>query len=448
MYFRCSVITSLGCLYCCFKACKSLQTDCGNIFAVDFEPRHIPDPRRYTPSLSAMGNTSCNNLVIPPPQGPRAVGCTDLMMDHTVQGSFFRLYYPCQKMDTAEMPAWIPNIEYFNGLADFMKINRTFGEGIFNFLFGSVKIPAHLDAPFHSNEKCPVIIFSHGLGAFRTLYSAICTELASRGFIVASVEHRDESASATYYFGEKDESRHASNASFLDDLREWIYIRILQAGEQEFPIRNQQVIQRADECIRALNRLVDINSGLPVQNVLQTQFDWTTLQNSMDLSKVAVIGHSFGGGTVLEALAKETQFKCGVALDAWMLPLKDDTFPGIKQPIFFINSWGFQWAENVKRIETLLAADARRKMITIRGTVHQSFPDFTFVTRECIGKLMRLRGDLDPKIAINLSNEATLAFLQRYLGLKKDFNQWDRLIDGEDENLIPGTNVPLLQSAM
>ncbi|XP_061890036.1 platelet-activating factor acetylhydrolase [Entelurus aequoreus] len=396
-----------------------------------------------------MGNTSCNHLGIPPPQGPKAVGCTDLMMDHTVQGSFFRLYYPCQKMDKAEMPAWIPNREYFNGLTDFMKINRTFGERIFNFLFGSVKIPAHLDAPFHSNEKCPVIIFSHGLGAFRTLYSAICTELASRGFIVASVEHRDESASATYYFGEKGKSRHAPNASFLGDLlMEWIYVRMLQPGEQEFPIRNQQVTQRADECVRALSRLADIDSGLPMQNVLQTQFDWTTLQNSMDLSKVAVIGHSFGGATVLEALAKETQFKCGVALDAWMLPLKNDTFPGIKQPVFFINSWSFQWAENVKRIEMLLAADTRRKMITIRGTVHQSFPDFTFVTRECIGKLMKLRGDLDPEMAINLSNKATLAFLQRHLGLEKDFDQWDRLIDGEDENLIPGTNVPLLQSAM
>nr|XP_061843370.1 platelet-activating factor acetylhydrolase-like [Nerophis lumbriciformis]XP_061843371.1 platelet-activating factor acetylhydrolase-like [Nerophis lumbriciformis] len=396
-----------------------------------------------------MGNTSCNHPGIPPPQGPKAVGCTDLMMDHTVQGSFFRLYYPCQKMVKAEMPAWIPNREYFNGLTDFMKINRTFGEGMFNFLFGSVKIPAHLDAPFHSNEKCPVIIFSHGLGAFRTLYSAICTELASRGFIVASVEHRDESASATCYFGEKGESQHAPNESILGDLlMEWIYVRMLQPGEQEFPIRNQQVTQRADECVRALSRLADIDSGLPVQNVLQTQFDWTTLQNSMDLSKVAVIGHSFGGATVLEALAKETQFKCGVALDAWMFPLKDDTFPRIKQPVFFINSWSFQWPENVKRIETLLAADARRKMITIRGTMHQSFPDFTFVTRECIGKLTKLRGDLDPVVAINLSNEATLAFLQRHLGLEKDFNQWDRLIDGEDENLIPGTNVPLLQSAM
>lgn len=33
-------------------------------------------------------------------------------------------------------------------------------------------------------------------------------------------------------------------------------------------------------------------------------------------------------------------------------------------------------------------------------------------------------------------------------GLEKNFNQWDPLINGEDENLIPGTNVNLLQSAI
>lgn len=39
-----------------------------------------------------------------------------------------------------------------------------------------------------------------------------------------------------------------------------------------------QVKQRADECILALDRLTQINSGRPVQNVLQTKFDCTTLE--------------------------------------------------------------------------------------------------------------------------------------------------------------------------
>lgn len=406
-------------------------------------------------SVFIMGNASSNNLGIPPAKGPNAVGCTDFMMDHTTQGSFFRLYYPCHGTERAEKPDWIPCREYFNGLADFMKINRSLSEKIFNYLFGSFKIPAYLDAPFKPNGKCPVVIFSHGLGAFRTLYSAICAELASQGFIVASVEHRDQSASATYYFREKSESEKRDQPlpkpsdSSPDNLaEEWMYYRALQHGESEFPLRNKQVKQRADECIRALDKLIEINSGTAVQNVLKTQFDWTTLENSMDLCRIAVVGHSFGGATVIEALCKEVKFKCGVALDAWMFPLDEEIFPRVKQPIFFINSEKFQWAGNISRMRKLDSALIQRKMITIRGTVHQSFPDFTFLTGNWIGKLMKLKGDIDPEIAMDLSNKATLAFLQRHLGLEKDFNQWDPLIDGQDDNLIPGTNVTVLQSAI
>lgn len=59
-------------------------------------------------------------------------------------------------------------------------------------------------------------------------------------------------------------------------------------------------------------------------------------------------------------------FRCGVALDAWMFPLEDETFPRVKQPVFFINSEKFQWAENIRRMRKLDSPVTQRKMITIR----------------------------------------------------------------------------------
>ncbi|KAL0967648.1 hypothetical protein UPYG_G00254990 [Umbra pygmaea] len=405
--------------------------------------------------IGKMGNSnSCRNLGIPSAKGPNTVGCSDFMMDHTVGGVFFRLYYPCVASEGAERPDWIPRKEYLYGLADFMKYNRTLSERIFDYLFGRFKIPADLDAPYKQNGKYPVIIFSHGLGAFRTLYSAICVELASQGFIVAAVEHRDESASATFFY-EKNEDQEKKKASCKsapnpnnpkapDGLVErWMYYRSLKPGETEFPLRNQQVKKRADECIAALDKLIEINSGKTMENVLQTKFDWTTLENSMDLCKITVMGHSFGGATVIEALCKEVKFKCGIALDSWMFPLDDEIYVRVKQPIFFINSEKFQWAGNIMRMRKLESSSTsmQRKMITIMGTVHQSFPDFTFLTGSWIGKILKLKGELDPEVGIDLCNRASLAFLQRHLGLDKDFNQWDHLIEGKDINLIPGTNV-------
>lgn len=36
----------------------------------------------------------------------------------------------------------------------------------------------------------PVVVFSHGLAANRSLYSSICCQLASHGYLVAALEHR------------------------------------------------------------------------------------------------------------------------------------------------------------------------------------------------------------------------------------------------------------------
>lgn len=48
-----------------------------------------------------------------------------------------------------------------------------------------------------SMKKYPVAVLSHGLGGNRCLYSATSIGLASNGYVVASVEHRDHSASTS-----------------------------------------------------------------------------------------------------------------------------------------------------------------------------------------------------------------------------------------------------------
>lgn len=55
--------------------------------------------------------------------------------------------------------------------------------------------------------------------------------------------------------------------------------------------------------------------------------------------------------------------RCGIAFDAWMLPLDDEVYHKVQQPLLFINSEKFQWATNVMKMRKL---GKQNKMITIK----------------------------------------------------------------------------------
>jgi len=103
------------------------------------------------------------------------------------------------------------------GYARFARINNFITNGIFTgslwLLVGGTTIPAQVDVPLQRNSSAsrqaaddartpgekglPVVVFSHGMASSRTDYSQYCGELASRGYVVAAIEHRDGSGPGT-----------------------------------------------------------------------------------------------------------------------------------------------------------------------------------------------------------------------------------------------------------
>ncbi|NXG25291.1 PAFA2 acetylhydrolase, partial [Grallaria varia] len=378
----------------------------------------------------SMGGT----LALPRGKGPHPVGCTDVMVGHTRQGLFLRLFYPCLARAGATEPLWIPRPEYCAGLAEFT-LRRRWCSALLSIALGSCRVPVSWNGPLkpHSGGY-PLIIFSHGLGAFRTLYSSVCTELASWGFVVAALEHRDHSAATTYF------------CTAEAGREEWIPFQWVPKGQKEFYFRNKQVHQRAEECVRVLRLFKDITSGKSVPNIFHQDLDLSVLKDNIDLTKVAVMGHSFGGVTAVLALVKEPRFRCAVALDAWMFPLENLLYPEVPKPVLFINTEKFQTPESVAKMKRLSSRNGQTKIITILGTVHESQTDFAFLSWKLISRVFGTRGTLDPNKGLTITSQASLAFLQRHLNLEEQFDQWDDLLEGVGDSVVP--EAPFCRSSL
>ena len=149
---------------------------------------------------------------VPLPSGPyQVIGCRDIMTGTSGRGSgiLVRLYYPAndQERDIREQhlfwPNWLPHEKYRKGYADVGEVKSPTAIKFINWLVGSAFIPCVMNAkPLRDGSKFPVVILSHGVGGCRTVSSGICLEMASNGYLVVALEHRDGTACTTFYADE------------------------------------------------------------------------------------------------------------------------------------------------------------------------------------------------------------------------------------------------------
>ncbi|GAA5969320.1 hypothetical protein JCM11641_007550 [Rhodosporidiobolus odoratus] len=269
-------------------------------------------------------------------------------------------------------------------------------------------------------DQFPLVIFSHGLSGTRTTYSQWCGEIASRGSIVACIEHRDGSGPISVVRLENGKER------VVDYIRaeEHLQFPAPHRPQTSLEFRTAQLSFRLAEIDSVLSLLTRLNEGegaaVAAENrrkdyggegvVGKWLVGW---EGRINLNEVVMAGHSFGGAITIQALRAglpQFPFVRGIALDPWADPIppapapsslsatpsrtsnpaptaapassgeeKDKVPLDIKVPLLVINSESFTlWRVHYKLVRGIVEAVEGGKgwLMTLIGSIHTSFSDF------------------------------------------------------------------------
>lgn len=170
------------------------------------------------------------------------------------------------------------------------------------------------------HDKLPVMIFTHGMLSSRTDYTSYLGELASRGVVVAALEHRDGSSpgSAVRRKGKPDNWRYCFGLKDLDtDSTTTAAAADAATKFDTAALKEAQLSFREAEIEAAVTVLVNLNTGSaddiasrnPRQPPLTSSSSsssspnfLTGFQDRLNTTHLLLGGHSYGGTGALRAL--------------------------------------------------------------------------------------------------------------------------------------------------
>lgn len=330
-----------------------------------------------------------------------------------MQSLLVSVYYPIEKeyKSRKERYYWFskPIGVTAEGYARFAGVSNFITRPVFTFLLwavaGGIRIPAEVDAPLYGKE-IPVMVFSHGMASSRTDYTAFLGELASRGYIIAAIEHRDGSCpGSTIHLSPNDKGKK---------------VRVLKKGDlkdkmdiEEF--KRAQLAFRDAEIVAAVEMLKGVHEG---GKILNTRTAATTLEfwkGRLDIDRLTIGGHSYGATGALQALSTVAlNASAGLILDPGKSsgPLNNNT----KQPLLIIhsNSWSkpssilFHGRPHFATVRSIaFSSPAPSWFLTSLGTSHPSVTDAPLLeplllawttgsemnVREALGEYVKVSGE-------------------------------------------------------
>lgn len=177
-----------------------------------------------------------------------------------------------------------------------------------------LKADYYENAPHAEERRFPLILFSHGYGSYIEANNMLCCELASNGYIVASVGHAYEAAANEYSDGTYDEYDKKNNKRMISNVAAtlWEQNRLLRAK-----LTPEQALADFERFSRKRGAFLGERikewekDMLYVLDDLQTRYgQWIDFDRGVGAS-----GHSLGGATAYSLCINTDRIACGVNID-------------------------------------------------------------------------------------------------------------------------------------
>ncbi len=263
--------------------------------------------------------------------------------------------------------------------------------------FGRINTHAIGGAPISGTErKWPVLVFSPGLSIPREQYTALCTDLASRGFVVIALSVPYESSVSVLAGGKI--------------VGQTIHPDVM--GPPPHPALERLIaIRTADTrfVLDQLGRLAQIEPRSPIAGHL-------------DLKHIGIVGHSMGGATAVQAMASDPRFKAGVNLDGKLFGSEPNV--RLNRPFLWIQSDVPQTPEYTEGQDRFLARQQDSgRLLTIYKSMHLGFTDdpsyLTSLGRDLVGAAGGV-GSVSLADMTSMTGDAISAFVAPALGVRAE----------------------------
>ncbi|MEU6974924.1 hypothetical protein [Streptomyces sp. NPDC046371] len=348
-------------------------------------------------------------LRLPPPTGPWPVGTVELhLVDRTrpdplVPARPFRelmagVWYPADPGGTYPTAPWLPPAaaaDWDEHSAPALGI-RTGAVG-----WRGIRTHARTGAPVaRAAGRLPVVLFSSGDGGTRALGTTLVEELASRGYVVISVDSTYEADQVEFPGGRVERA-----LPLPDELTPEVVAALLAQHSRARLADAAFVLGQLDSLARGHNPDAG-RRPLP-----------TGLPQALDVARTGVFGQSLGGSVAAQLAHDDPRVRAAAGLDGEFVgPVARS---GVATPFLLMASGTKTLATEPSWATFWAASTGWKHALRLRDAAHGSYTDLQVLLPPLTGRLpvpaTELVGTIDPCRSLAAQRTAVTAFFDLHL---------------------------------